>query len=153
MIYFDIIFTTRNMTRLICLKNANPLEGMEYELSPKALTFLDKINSSLITRDGKDSWMYKECLLSHRNPSPGRYEYTYNEEGEYFIKSAGLKGIEFRTHPDLIAYVEAMYPTPYKIVNFPKGKVFTEIVVDDNCCGGGGKIHLMIVSDGPAEVV
>ncbi len=36
------------MTNLICHKNVNLLEGMDYKLSRRARIFLDKINSSLV---------------------------------------------------------------------------------------------------------
>nr|QBK92589.1 MAG: hypothetical protein LCPAC401_02270 [Pithovirus LCPAC401] len=79
-------------------------------------------------------------------------DYAYSEKGGYFIKSSGLKGIEFRTHPDLIAYVKETDQQEYKIVYFPKGKVFTEIHIESTD-GYGGDYYLMIASDGLTKVV
>nr|QBK94052.1 MAG: uncharacterized protein LCPAC406_03660 [Pithovirus LCPAC406] len=135
------------MTRLVCLNNDHPLDGMDYTLSAHALVFLDKINSSLIFRTGKDSDKYEGMLSAHRNHSFfSFFSYTYNEEKKYFIESAGIRGIEWRTYPDLISYIEETNQEEFKILDVPEGKVFTEFELEDS-----GN-YVMIISDGPITV-
>nr|QBK94050.1 MAG: hypothetical protein LCPAC406_03640 [Pithovirus LCPAC406] len=40
--------------------------------------------------------------------------------------NAGIKGIEWRTHPDLISYIEETDQKEFKIMDVQEGKVFTE---------------------------
>ncbi len=132
------------MTRLVCNNNAL-LEGMNYSLSIDALMFLGKINSPLILRIGKDSDRYERMLSAHRGRS--FYRYAYNEEGEYFIQNVGIiRGIEWRTHPDLISYIENTDQEEFKIIDVPEGKVLTEFTSEDP------DYYIMIISDGPITV-
>ncbi len=129
------------MTRLVCINNDSPLEGMDYTLSKDARIFLDKVNSPLVLGIGKEADWYESALSHYRDPKIGMYEYAYNEEGKYFIMSAGTGGgIKWRTHPDLIAYIEQTDQKEFKIMDVPEGKVFTEIALDDR--------FIMIISDG-----
>nr|QBK92582.1 MAG: uncharacterized protein LCPAC401_02200 [Pithovirus LCPAC401] len=136
------------MTRLVCNKN-NPLNGMNYELSKGARVFLDKINSPFVIKKGKECHWYENALSQYLNPKMGRYEgYAYNEEGEYFIYDARIiKGIEWRTHPDLIAYIEQTDQTEFKILDVPEGKVFTEFHLEED-----SDHFVMIISDGPVII-
>nr|QBK94048.1 MAG: uncharacterized protein LCPAC406_03620 [Pithovirus LCPAC406] len=132
------------MTRFICNKTLDPSEGMNYSLSIDALMFLGKINSPLIFRTGKDSDKY-EGMLSARNSN--FYKYAYNEEGEYFIQNVGIiRGIEWRTHPDLISYIEETDQDEFKIMDVPGGKIFTEFTSENP------DYYIVIISDGPITV-
>nr|QBK94049.1 MAG: uncharacterized protein LCPAC406_03630 [Pithovirus LCPAC406] len=135
------------MTRLVCINNEYPLDGMNYELPKDARIFLDKINSPLVSKSGKECHWYKDALSQYRNPKIGMYrEYAYNEEGEYFIHDAGIRGIKWRTHPDLIAYIEQTDQTNYKIMDVPEGKIFTEFHLEES---DHNDLFIIIISDSP----
>ncbi len=145
---FTSLQETLSMTRLVCSNYYSPLDGMDYTLSKDARIFLDKINSPLVSREGKECHWYKGALSHYRDPNYpkiGMYsKYAYNEEGKYFIHDAGIiKGLEWRTHPDLIAYIEETDQKEYKIMDVPEGKVLTEFQLEES------DSYVMIISDGP----
>ena len=135
------------MTKLVCNRTNDPLHGMDYTLSKDARIFLDKIDSSLVSRSGKECHWYESALSNLRNPEIIKYEHAYNEKSKYFIMNAGIKGIEWRTHPDLISYIEETDQKEFKIMDVQEGKVFTEFpseIVHDS--------YMMIISDGPITI-
>nr|QBK92581.1 MAG: uncharacterized protein LCPAC401_02190 [Pithovirus LCPAC401] len=137
------------MVRLVCFAIADPqILGMWYNLPKDALIFLNKKRSVLISRIGKESDKYKELIFKYDElkSSTDIFGYAYNVAGDYFIVDSEIRGLKWRTHPDLIFYVEETDQTMFKIIDIPEGKVFTEI-----------KLHnagfTMIVADGPAKFV
>ncbi len=109
------------MTKLVCLKDDDAIyhEMQGFIICDNVLRFLDKRNSTLIIRIKKGSERYEHHIKKNLS-NVGEYSMTcwvvnnemiyfaiYNKRDDYFVEmNMELNAIEWRTHPDFIAYVE-----------------------------------------------
>ncbi len=117
------------MTTIVCMTNYDPHPfWMWYTLPKDTLSFLDKKNSSLVTRIGKDSDQYEKLFADYTEPRLAHniemdfrhFKYPYNKKDGYFVIDSGIRGFKWRTHPDLISYIEEVDQMEFKIILFIK---------------------------------
>nr|QBK94057.1 MAG: hypothetical protein LCPAC406_03710 [Pithovirus LCPAC406] len=76
---------------------------------------------------GIDTIMYDKLQKNNSKIYNATYDlagYTlYHKQGDYFItyKRNSVSHIAFRTHPDLVAYIENTNQDELKIINIPEG--------------------------------
>ncbi len=123
LIYLKSSLRKRKMTKLVCQRNGH----LQIELTNQALIFLNERNSDLITRMGINTIMH--CKLRKNNSKIYNATYDlagwalYHKQGDYFItyERYSVPHLAFRTHPDLVAYVENTNQDELKIINIPEG--------------------------------
>ena len=146
------------MIRLICYKDAEDYPGMiMHEFSFRARVFLDQRNSPFVTKAEKGSKIYEiisKWAFKDREKWDKRETYQacggsipYNKDKDYFVQDDfTLDSLEWRTHSDLIAYVEETDQKDFRIVDIPEGKKLTVVHV-------GAGLEIVVVSDGDCEVL